>query len=66
MAIPDRYDNGESQKMVSGVIFGVEYLISATKANMLGKMVFFEVHVRLFWGSDGALDGWDGRYANHR
>ena len=43
--------------MVSGVIFGVEHLISAMKANMLGKMVFFGVYVWLFWGSDGAPDG---------
>ena len=43
--------------MVSGVIFGVEHLISAMKANMLGKMVFFGVYVWLFWGSEGAPDG---------
>ena len=45
--------------MVSGVIFGVEHLISAMKANMLGKMVFFGVYVWLFWGSDGA-PRWSG------
>ena len=56
--------------MVIGVIFGVEYLISATKANMLVEMVFFGVYVWLFWGSDGALMGppmfGNGRYANPR
>ena len=43
--------------MVRGVIFGVEYLILATKTKMLGKRVFFGVYVWPFWGSDGALDG---------
>ena len=52
--------------MVGGVIFGVEHLISATKANMLGKMVFFGVYVWLFWGSDGPPILWDGRYAHPR
>ena len=31
MPIPDRYEIGGSRKMVNGVIFGVEDLISATK-----------------------------------
>ena len=50
MPILDRYEIGCSHKMVSGVIFGVDYLISATKTKMLGKMVFFGVYVWLFWG----------------
>ena len=31
MPLPDRYEIGGSRKMVNGVIFGVEDLISATK-----------------------------------
>ena len=31
MPLPDRYEIGGSRKMVDGVIFGVEDLISATK-----------------------------------
>ena len=52
--------------MVSGVIFGVELLISAMKANMLGKIVFFGVYVWLFWGSDGPPMVRNDRYANLR
>ena len=43
--------------MVGGVIYGVEYLILATKKKMIGEMVFFGVYVWLFWGSDGAPGG---------
>ena len=43
--------------MVGGVIYGVEYLILATKKKMIGEMVFFGVYVWPFWGSDGAPDG---------
>ena len=57
MPILDRYEIGCSHKMVSGVIFGVDYLISATKTKMLVKMVFFWGVCMVFWGSDGALDG---------
>ena len=50
--------------MVSGVIFGVEHLISAMKANMLGKMVF----LGCMCGRFGALMGppmvGNGKYAN--
>ena len=42
-----------------GNIFGVEYLILATKTKMPGKKVFFKVFVWLFWGTDGAPDGWE-------
>ena len=45
--------------MVGGVIFRVEYLILATKTKVLGEMVFCGVYVWLFWGSDGAPDGWE-------
>ena len=49
--------------MVSGVIFGVEHLILATKTKILGKIVFFWVYVWPFWGfdwaPDGAPDGWE-------
>ena len=43
--------------MVSRVILGVEYMILATKKNMLGKMVFLGGYVWPFWGSDGVPDG---------
>ena len=43
--------------MVRGVIFGVEYLILATKTKMLGKRVLFGAYAWAFWGSDGAPDG---------
>ena len=45
MPFPDRYEIGRSNRMVRGVIFGVEYLILATKTKMLGKRVFFGVYV---------------------
>ena len=57
-SIPDRYKIGGSNRMVRGVLCGVEYLILATKTKMLGKRVFFGVYVWPFWGSDGAPDGW--------
>ena len=44
--------------MVSGVIFGVEYLILATKKNARETGVFW-VYVWPFWGSDGIPDGWE-------
>ena len=43
--------------MGSGVIFGVEYLILATKTKMLGEIVFCGGSVWPFRGSDGAPDG---------
>ena len=45
--------------MVRGVIFGVEYLILATKTKMLRKQFFF-VYVWPFWVSDGA-PRWSGK-----
>ena len=45
------------KKLVSGAIFGVEYMILATKKKMIGEMVFFGVYVWPFWGSDGAPAG---------
>ena len=65
--IPDRFKIGLSKEMVRGVIFGVEYLISATKTKMQGEMVF-RVYVWRF----GALSLMEppivrhGRYANLR
>ena len=53
MPIPDRFEIGLSKEIVSGVIFGVEYLILATKTKMLGKMVFFGCKCGCF----GALMG---------
>ena len=52
--------------MVGGVIYGVEYLILATKKKMIGEMVF----LGCMCGRFGALMGpplvVDGRYANPR
>ena len=66
MPIPDRFEIGWSKEMVSGVIFGVEYLILATKTKMLGKQLFFGC----MCGRLGALMGprmfGNGRYANPR
>ena len=55
MPIPDRFEIGGIKEMVSGVIFGVEYLILARKTKMLGKMVFFGC----VCGRFGAADGWE-------
>ena len=57
MPIPVRYEIGWSQKVVSGVIFGVEYLILATNTKIPGRMMLFGVYVWPFWGSDGAPNG---------
>ena len=46
----------KEKKTVSGAIFGVEYLISATKTKVLGEMAFCGVYVWRVWGSDGAPD----------
>ena len=43
--------------MDRGVIFGVEYVILATKKKLLGKMVYRGWYVWPFWGSEGAPDG---------
>ena len=59
MPILNRYEIGCSHKMVSGVVFGVDYLISATKTKMPGKKILFKMFVCLFWGTDGAPDGWE-------
>ena len=40
--------------MVSGVVFGMEYLISATKTKVLGEMAFCGVYMWPFGSSDGA------------
>ena len=66
MPIPDRFEIGGIKEMVSGVIFGVEYLILTTKTKMLGKTVFFGCMCGCF----GALM-WppmvgNDRYANPR
>ena len=65
MPIPDRYEIGCSQKMVSGVIFGVEHLILVMKSKRFKKM--FLGYMR---GRFGALVGppmvRDGRYASPR
>ena len=66
MPILNRYEIGCSHKMVSGVIFGVDYLISATKTKMLGKMVFFGVYVWRFGALIRAPMVRHGRYANLR
>ena len=41
MPIQDRYETDRSKKMVSRAIFGVEYLILATKTKTVRKMLFF-------------------------
>ena len=50
--------------MVTGDIYGVEYLIFATNTKMLGKRVVFGLYVRPLWGSDGAPKVGDGRIVN--
>ena len=45
MPILDRFEIGLGKEMVSGVIFGVEYLILATKTKMLGNSCFLGVCV---------------------
>ena len=40
MPIPDRYEIVLGQKLVGGIIYGVEYLILATKKEMIAEMVF--------------------------
>ena len=66
MLILDRYQIRGSKKLVDGVIFGVKYMILATKTTILGKMVFFGC----MCGHFGALMGppvvGKGRYANSR
>ena len=66
MLFLNRYEIGCSHKMVSGVIFGVDYLISATKTKMLVKMVFFGVYVWRFGALMGPPMVGNGRYANAR
>ena len=50
--------------MVSGVIFGVEFLILATKTKMLGKLVFFGCMCGRFGALMGPQMVGNGRYAN--
>ena len=52
--------------MVSGVIFGVEYLILATKTKMLGKQLFFGCICGHFGALMGPPKVVNGRYANPR
>ena len=52
--------------MVSGVIFGVEYLILAMKTKVVGEMAFFGVYVWRFAALMGPLMVQHGRYANLR
>ena len=47
--------------MVSGVIFGVEYLILAMKTKVLGEMALCGVYVWPFLGSDGTPMVGNGR-----
>ena len=47
--IPDRFEIGSSKDLVGGVIFGVEFLISARKTDAWGN--------GFFWGSDEAPNG---------
>ena len=53
-------------RVVSGVIFGVEYLILATKTKMLGKQLFFGCMCGRFGALMGPPMVGDGRYANPR
>ena len=59
MQIPDRYEISGSRKLDSGVIFGVEYLILATKTNMLGKQLFFGFMCGRFGALLGRSDCWE-------
>ena len=52
--------------MVRGVIFGVEYLILATKTKMLEKQLFFGCMCGHFGALMGPLMVEDGRYVNPR
>ena len=45
------------KKLVCGAIFGLEYMILATKKRLLGKMEYCGWYERPFWGSKGAPDG---------
>ena len=64
--IPDRFEIGLSKEMVRGVIFGVEYLILATKTKMLGKQLSFGCMCGCFGALMGRLMVKNGRYANPR
>ena len=66
MLILDRFEIGLSKEMVSGVIFGVEFLILATTTKMLGKLVFFWCMCGRFGALMGSLMVGNGRYANPR
>ena len=66
MPILDRFEIGLSKEMVSGVIFGVEYLILATKTKMLGKQLFFGCMCGHFGALMGPLMVGNCRYANRR
>ena len=66
MPIPDRFEIGWSKEMVSGVIFGVEYLILATKTKMLGKQLFFGCMCGRFGALMGPPMVGNGGYANPR
>ena len=66
MPISDRYEMVCSQKMFIGVIFGVAYLILATKTNMLGKQLFFGLMCGRFGALMVAPMIRNGRYAYPR
>ena len=66
MPIPDRFEIGLSKEMVSEVIFGVEYLILATKIKMLGKQLFLGCMCGHFGALMGSLLIENGRYTNPR
>ena len=48
-----------SRALVRGVIFGLEYLILATKKKMLGKQLFFGCMCGRFGALMGPCDGWE-------
>ena len=66
MLIPDWFEIGCSKEMVREVIFGVEYLILATKTKMLGKQLFLGCMCDRFGALMGPPMVGNGRYANTR
>ena len=66
MPILDRFEIGLSKERVSGVIFGVEYLILATKTKMLGNSCFFGCMCGCFGALMGPLMVGNSRYVNPR
>ena len=66
MPTPNRFEIGGSKGMGRGIIFGVEYLILATKTKILGKHLFLGCMCGHFVALMGPLMVGDGRYANPR